>query len=176
MADGGAGAKPGRRSPAPVRWARGQARRFLEHLAESSNVAEAARVAGLTTSQVYYRKRRDPAFAADWAQALETGFSELELLLLRHSLHGSERLEVVTDGATGTVKQVKKVRSHPLALALRLHLLHREEVLRNRATDAAASRTESEEEVIARVRAAMAEVRARLAAATLADRQDEGDD
>ncbi|WP_097091123.1 hypothetical protein [Novosphingobium sp. Chol11] len=100
---------------------------FMETLAATCNVSEAARVAGKNLSSAYYQKRRDPGFAREWAQALSVGYGELEALLLRQALFGTEEEEVVLDGE-GMVKSRKVKRGHPNAVGVRLLLQHRREV------------------------------------------------
>ena len=63
---------------------------FLQALGESCKVCHAARIAGTSTTSIYDLRRRDPGFAAEWAQALEQGYAELEMQLLRQSIFGSE--------------------------------------------------------------------------------------
>jgi hypothetical protein len=54
---------------------------------------------------------------------VEQGYSELEMLLLRQSLHGSTTTETVEDGE-GQCKQIKTVHSYPHTIALRLFQAH----------------------------------------------------
>jgi hypothetical protein len=105
--------------------------RFFEVLSKTSNVSEAVRAAGLTSGRVYEMKQRDPEFARQWMEALEQGYCELEMLLLRHTLYGAEQVETVeetssvdTDGNKNTLR-VKTVRTYPHATALRLLTAHR---------------------------------------------------
>ena len=67
-AEGSNNARPGRR----------QMDIFLEALAESSNVAASARVAGISANAMYRERRRNPGFAARWHEALCEGFARLE--------------------------------------------------------------------------------------------------
>ena len=43
-------------------------------LTETANVSQSARDAGVSVAAAYDLKRRDPAFAAAWREALEAGF------------------------------------------------------------------------------------------------------
>lgn len=140
-------------------WTQTKRKTFLALLQATSNVAEAARTVGIGVSTAYALKRRDPEFAEAWREALDIGYGELEMTLLRHALHGSERIETVRDGATGTIKQIKTVHSYPLALAMRLFLAHRDEVEAFRCSQAL---HQGQDDVAARVRTQMDEVRARL--------------
>ena len=75
-AEGSNNARPGRR----------QMDIFLEALAESSNVAASARVAGISANAMYRERRRNPGFAARWHEALCEGFARLEAELLSEAL------------------------------------------------------------------------------------------
>ncbi len=52
-------------------------RLFLNHLAETANVAASARAAGITSSGVYAERRRSAGFRDDWARALGSGATGL---------------------------------------------------------------------------------------------------
>ncbi|URW75442.1 hypothetical protein M9980_13040 [Sphingomonas donggukensis] len=60
--------------------------RFFTVLSETCNVKHAARVAGVHAETLYARRRRHPAFAETWRQALAIGYERLEEELLRLSL------------------------------------------------------------------------------------------
>lgn len=113
-------------------WTASKRRRFMTALAETCNVTEAARMARKSVSSAYSRKRADPGFAREWQQALTVGYDELETLLLREALFGSEQEEVTLD-ADGAVKGRKLRRGRDSGVAFRLMQAHREEVLRIRA-------------------------------------------
>ena len=98
---------------------------FLNVLQESCNVHEASRVVGIAPGRAYGLRARDPAFAAQWAEALEQGYAELEMTLLRQAIHGTETTETVDDGKGEGAQRVKKVHSYPHAVALRLFLAHK---------------------------------------------------
>lgn len=139
-------------------WTVERRRLFMETLAATCNVSEAARVAGKNLSSAYYQKRRDPGFARQWAQALNIGYSELEALLLRQSLFGTEEEEVVLD-AEGMVKSRKVKRGHPNAVGVRLLAQHQREAALGRAAEEA-DRPDGED-AVERLRAALEEVRKR---------------
>lgn len=90
---------------------------FLDTLAETSNVSEAARMSGASTSRAYKTRRLDAEFREQWNAALMEGYEHLEL----ETLH---RLRA------GTGKDENKF---DIANALRLLTLHRETVARHRA-------------------------------------------
>ncbi len=102
--------------------------RFLEVLSATCNVQEAARAVAMNKGGAYDLRRRDAGFAAQWKEALETGYAELEMALLHHSIHGTMTTETIDDGGESGKKRVKTVHSYPLATALRLFLGHKEQV------------------------------------------------
>jgi hypothetical protein len=128
MAHGG----PQRRAVRKNGWTAKRRALFLETLAETANVREAARVAGIGKTCAYYHKERDPGFARAWAQALDVAYDELGTLLLRQALFGAEQVEIIED-EKGAIKTRKVKRGIPLMLAHRLLLEHREEVIQFRA-------------------------------------------
>ncbi|MGX7927358.1 hypothetical protein ACWPMX_12400 [Tsuneonella sp. HG094] len=83
------GRKTRRVGPAPRRDA-AKIERFLDELAETSNVAAAAAVADLPVSKVYRLRRTDPDFARRWYVALSEGYDNLEMELLQHLRNGGE--------------------------------------------------------------------------------------
>ena len=60
------------------KWNATRRARFLKKLAETGNVSAAARTAGASRSRVYQLKAKSPAFAAQWADALETATDALD--------------------------------------------------------------------------------------------------
>lgn len=151
------------RKPVRARWTAKRRALFLAVLTDSANVRQSAAAAGMSLTAAYDLKARDPAFARAWREALETGYSEVELALLRQSLHGSERTEMVEEGEEKTLKYVKTVRSFNFTVAVRLLMAHREEVLafrRERDGEAVPA-----QDATARLENYLAEIRARLAEA-----------
>ena len=55
---------------------------FLDKLAETSNVTEAAKFAGANPARAYKIRREEPEFARQWHAALVEGYEHLELDLL----------------------------------------------------------------------------------------------
>jgi len=108
------------RSGAKPEWADA----FLAALADTSNVAAAARAAGIDVSTAYTRRRLNHEFNREWQVALCEGYDNLEMELLC-------RLR------TGEVKPAagakKGVRTFDNATALRLLAAHRESTTRERA-------------------------------------------
>ncbi|GEN99706.1 hypothetical protein NSE01_15390 [Novosphingobium sediminis] len=94
---------------------------FLAALADTSNVAAAARRAKIDVSTAYHRRRHDHEFERQWQVALCEGYDNLELELLY-------RLR------TGELKNAKRAsRSFDNATAFRLLAAHRESAVRERA-------------------------------------------
>ncbi len=112
---------------------------FLDVLATTCNVAEAVRTVGMTVSSVYELRKRDAAFFAQWEEALERAWGELEMWVMRQVMNGTERVETVREGEpeTGKVKVTKTIKSYPLTVAMRLLLSHHGTVERYRAARAA---------------------------------------
>ena len=132
---------------------------FLEVLAATCNVREACRVVGMTDTGAYKLRRRDAGFAAMWDEALEQGYSELEMLLLRQSIHGSTTTETVVDGA-GQRKQVKTVHSYPHGMAMQLLSAHRKSVADVRAAQTGGQA--GSEQIRAEIQVKIAAMRARV--------------
>lgn len=61
---------------------------FLDHLAGCSNMTRAAAAAGISTNSVNYHRRRDPAFAAQVAEALDAGYETLEAAMMERAATG----------------------------------------------------------------------------------------
>lgn len=92
-------------------------RTFLAALAETSNVAGAARKAGISASAAYDARRKNRAFADKWQVALAEGYDNLEIELLRRLREGE--LKPATGAKRGA-------RSYDNGIALRLLMAHRE--------------------------------------------------
>ena len=90
---------------------------FLDTLAETSNVSEAARKSGASTSRAYKTRRLDAEFREQWNAALLEGYEHLEM----ETLH---RLRMGT-GQDGNKFDIPN--------ALRLLTLHRESAARQKA-------------------------------------------
>lgn len=113
------GRKKRRAGPAPTREA-AKIERFIEQLAETSNVAAAAAIADLPTSKVYQLRRTSPDFARRWYAALAEGYDNLEMELLAHLRAGE-------DGGPAEGR-----RKFDTAAALRCLTAHRESVAREK--------------------------------------------
>ena len=152
------------RRPRKDGWTREQERLFLQTLAMTCNTSEAARVAGVCRTSAYDRRQRNRRFAADWERAMDIGYAEIEAMLMREALFGSESEEILLDGE-GSVKSRKITRGHDLKLALQLLTRHRDRVLAYRTSAAAQKERPDSPAVVRRVRRMVEEVE-RMRAAT----------
>ncbi len=118
---------------------------FLDILAETSNVSEAARRTIINPSRAYKNRREDPVFAAQWHAALMEGYEHLEMETLQRLRAGT-----AADGP-----------KFDTANALRLLAMHKETVAKERAKHSSLS----EAEVLASINAKIAIIRARENAA-----------
>ena len=90
---------------------------FLDRLAETSNVSDAARFSGANPSRAYKLRRENPEFAAKWHDALLEGYEHLEMETLRRLRGGTTSGDPKFD----------------IANALRLLSLHRDSVAKTQA-------------------------------------------
>lgn len=130
---------PRRRFGAPKNW-RAQ---FLARLAETSNVSQAAADAQISLSWVYQTRREDRQFARAWQSALCEGYDNLEMALLQRLLAGESK-----DGDG---------RKYDNATAFRLLMAHKDSASREKAQ----RDNESEEEILASIKAKLAAMRNR---------------
>ncbi len=88
----------------PGRWSAAKEAEFLAHVEAGANVARAADLVGMSREAVYARRRREPGFAADWAEAVRSGYLDVEALLIenfRAVLSGAPR--PAGSGLTGEI-------------------------------------------------------------------------
>ncbi|GMM93813.1 hypothetical protein [Qipengyuania sp. MTN3-11] len=95
--------------------------RFLETLAETSNVSAAAKTAGIEVRTIYRLRRDDAGFAARWQAALAEGYDNLEMELLAH-----------LRGGDGHEADAGRKGKFDTASALRSLAAHRESVAREK--------------------------------------------
>ncbi len=118
-----AGRKPQMRKRSKVSWSQTKEREFLSVLAETCNVTQAAKAAGLSISGVYSRRARHAAFRAGWGDALSIAYRRLELVLLDRAFNGSDKIMTRKDGSE------ERVREYPNSIALALLRMHRDTVV-----------------------------------------------
>ena len=117
---------------------------FLDCLAETSNVSEAARTAGINASRAYKVRREEPDFAKAWLRALWEGYVHLEMEVLRR----------LREGDVKTASDEK----YDFANAIRLLSAHRD----NAARAQAAERNVSAAEVRASIDRKIEEIRLKV--------------
>lgn len=118
---------------------------FLDHLAESSNISESARMSGVTLGRAYKARRDEPEFAAAWLAALYEGYVHLELEVLRRLREGDQDTE-----ASG---------KYDFANAIRLLAAHRENAARAQAQHRNVSAAEVRASIDKKVEAIRQQVR-----------------
>lgn len=104
-------------------WTKRAESEFLAVLAETCNVTQAAKAAGISTSGAYRRRANHAAFRAGWGAALATAYRRLELVLLDRSFNGTDKVVTRKDGSE------ERVREYPNGIALALLRMHREAVI-----------------------------------------------
>ena len=66
-------------------------RAFLEHLKNTANVTEAARRVNISRSRMYDLRRKDPALAQGWDEALAATTDRLEAEAIRRAVEGVKK-------------------------------------------------------------------------------------
>lgn len=74
---------------------------FLAHFASDCDTNAAAAAAGVSVATIHYRRRKDPDFAAAYAEALAEGYAHLEAELLRRRLAAQKKLREAIESAPG---------------------------------------------------------------------------
>ncbi|HEX8223912.1 MAG TPA: hypothetical protein VF605_08865 [Allosphingosinicella sp.] len=140
---------------------------FLATLAETCNLAYSARTAGRSTDRIFRDlKKRDPAFAAAWAETACEAHDLLELEMGRRARFGTPK-EVFHRG-----RRVAKTRVFNDGMALRLLSLHSKSVERMRAAASAPKR--DVRTLIDLIAARLAEIKAEEAAKKAAGEAGDG--
>jgi len=80
-------------------WTKTKESEFLSVLAETCNVTEAARQAGVCLSYAYKRRASNAGFRAGWMQAIGEAYQRLELVLLDRAFNGTEKVVKRRDGS-----------------------------------------------------------------------------
>jgi hypothetical protein len=129
------GASGARKKGAPVPRQRSKpdwAERFLGCVAETANIKAACKLVKVGRRTVYHRKKADPVFAQDLAEALEDAADRLEREAWRRAVEGVERPVFGSGGkGVGTV-EVGTVREYSDTLLIFLLKAHRPEKFRDR--------------------------------------------
>jgi hypothetical protein len=101
-------------------WSKAKASKFLTVLAATCNVSEACRRSGVPMTVAYRRRKMDAGFRAEWIDAIASGYSRLELLLLDRAFNGTEKVIRRRDGSE------ERMIEYPTQLGLQLLKMHRE--------------------------------------------------
>jgi hypothetical protein len=91
-------------------------KRFLDHLAQTANVAASARKAGISGDAAYAERRRLADFRGEWAEALTEGYIRLETDMLA---------EALTNASSNTTDAMLKAKAQKQRLQLGLLNAHR---------------------------------------------------
>ena len=118
---------------------------FLDYLAESSNVSESARKAGINPSRAYKVRRQEPEFARAWLVALWEGYIHLEMEVVRRLREG--------DHSTSAADK------YDFSNAIRLLNAHRENAIRAQAQQRNVSAAEVRASIDRKVEAIRQQVR-----------------
>ena len=115
--------KPKVRRPRRNEWTRAKEQTFFTALAETCNVKLAAETAGMSVAGAYWRRKRDAAFRAGWAEAIGAAYQRLELVMLDRALNGTEKVVVRKDGSE------ERMREYPNQIAMHLLKMHRDSAM-----------------------------------------------
>ena len=115
--------KPKVRKPRRNEWTRAKERTFFTALAETCNVKLAAETAAMSVAGAYWRRKRDAAFRAGWAEAIGAAYQRLELVMLDRALNGTEKVVVRKDGSE------ERMREYPNQIAMHLLKMHRDSAM-----------------------------------------------
>lgn len=113
-------ARPQVRKPRRNEWTKAKQRIFFTALAETCNVKLAAEAAGMSVAGAYWKRKRDAAFRAGWAEAIGAAYQRLELVMLDRALNGTEKVVVRKDGSE------ERMREYPNQIAMHLLKMHRD--------------------------------------------------
>ena len=112
--------KPKLRRPRRNEWTKAKETTFFTTLAETCNVKFSAEAAGMSAAGAYWKRKRDVAFRAGWADAIATAYQRLELVMLDRALNGTEKIIVRKDGSE------ERMREYPNQVAMHLLKMHRD--------------------------------------------------
>ncbi len=139
-----------------VKWTAPKRRAFLKKLSETGNVSEAARASKVSRSHAYALKLADPAFAADWMDALESATDLLEAEARHRAVEGVEQPHFHQGQVTGSVRKYSD------SLLMFLLKAHRPEKYRDRSADAKGNPDDEIDREIENAKATLGDRLARL--------------
>jgi len=88
----GSGWKPQAQKASKRSLTKAKQAKFLSVLADTCNVREAARRAGVSNRYIYEKRKTDAAFRAGWIEAIGIAYQRLELVLLERAFNGTEKI------------------------------------------------------------------------------------
>ena len=91
---------------------------FIEMLRRTGNVLGSARGGGVTQSYVYRLRKKDPVFAADWADAIDEGGGLIEEEARRRAVDGWDKPVFYRGRQVGAIRPYS---DHLLGLLLKMH-------------------------------------------------------
>jgi len=91
---------------------------FLNALQETAQVKLSAERAGCIVGSLYFIRKREPEFAAAWAEALQIGLDRLEDEAVRRAMDGTEEPVFYQGQQVGTVQ---KYSDRMLTVLLKAH-------------------------------------------------------
>lgn len=77
---------------------------FLDHLAQTANVSESARLAGVSASVLYKHRAKSATFSAEWDVAINAALDALEQAVIERAKHGVEKPVFYGGKLIGTVR------------------------------------------------------------------------
>ena len=93
-------------------------KRFLSVLAATCHVGRSAKAAGIATSTAYMMRRTNPAFAAQWQEALTLGYERLESALMAFALDGLDAVEIEPADDVALIEEPKAREERTIASGL----------------------------------------------------------
>lgn len=141
---------------------------FLTELGRTLNVSLAAEKAGVSVSGIYRQRAACPVFAEQWEEARDEAFDAISAYILECGRNGVTRIERTRD-AQGNITAIKEIETRPIEELMKLLNLNHAKVEARRAERAqrrvaahSGGMAGTDEQVAAKVRMVLDEVRARL--------------
>jgi hypothetical protein len=106
----------------PAQWTDESRELFLSVLADTANVAKAARAADMSRTAAYAERKRNADFAQSWQMAMDIALDELELSVVTRATFGYDKEVYYSGEMCGTVRHYSD------ALAMFLLRAHRPDV------------------------------------------------
>ena len=113
----------------PGGWTEPKREAFLDHLAQSCNIAASCRAVGMSEAGLYKLKARDAEFRAGMERAVAESYAKLELMMLERFMYGTTK----TIREKGRI--VREITEYSDRVAMGLLQAHRETAARVRETN-----------------------------------------